>query len=845
VTSKTERLADARAQITKWREHPASMVRELFQAEPDVWQEEALEAFPTDQRQALLASKGPGKELRKDAIIPTPLGDRLFGDLKVGDQVFAIDGSPTTVTAVFDNGMKPVWQITFDDGASIEAGTEHQWKVRGQAERNREGQPWSVLTTREIIARGVRVKNGKWSGRQFEIPLHGAAEYPAARLPVDPYLVGVWIGDGTRARTHYHKPSLEVEFEIRRRGYQTSRDVGDERCDRIRILGCDQAFRQLECFDLNSPERFVPEIYKIASVAQRQDIVSGLMDTDGCIGDDGHMEFDSTSSRLALDMVWLVRSLGGNAFLKDGIKAGWYYDEAGNRVVCHDCYRVTIRLPFNPFRVTHKKERWTDPMRSPSTARYLKRYIDKIEASGVADCMCITVDHPEECYLATDFIVTHNTAYLAWIAWNFLLTRSHPKCAATSITGDNLDANLWTEMAKWRAKSDLLQRHFTWTKTRIFSNDHPETWWMQARSWPVSGDRERQAETLAGLHADYVLFLLDESGGIPLGVLSAAEGGLSTGIEAHIVQAGNPTTLDGSLYHAHRNRHLWHVIEINGDPDNPGRSPRVSAEWARQQIEAYGRDNPWVLVNVFGKFPPSSLNALLSLEEIEAAMRRVYREYDIGDAALVLGVDVARFGDDASVIYPRRGIQGFSPLRHRNLDSTQGASLVARVWNSMEADACFIDNTGGFGSGWIDQLRLMHKTPIGVGFAERPHDSLKYANKRAEMYFDAAQWIKGGGALPESREMKEAFTRTTYTFAKGRLLLEPKEDVKQKLGYSPDEADAFVLTFAEPIAPSKRRGITEKPKHTFEHDPYANLDSGRTPAYNHQVNYDPFPGSGP
>jgi hypothetical protein len=287
------------------------------------------------------------------------------------------------------------------------------------------------------------------------------------------------------------------------------------------------------------------------------------------------------------------------------------------------------------------------------------------------------------------------------------------------------------------------------------------------------------------------------------------------------------------------------VIEINGDPDNPKRSPRVSIEWAREYIAEHGgRDDPWVMVNVLGKFPSGALNALIGVGDVEAAMGRVYREYDIGPAAMVLGVDVARYGDDSSVIFPRRGIQAFNPIKHRNLASVQGAGVVARVSDTMGADGVFIDNTGGFGAGWIDQLHAIGRTPVGIGFAEQAHEPVRYANKRAEMYFDAVQWIKLGGALPKSRELLEALTRTTYSFVKGRLLLEPKADVKAKLGYSPDEADALVLTFAEPVSPIGR-GMSRQVRHQSDYDPYAHLDRSGAEGYNARsagVDWDPYQG---
>lgn len=391
------------------------------------------------------------------------------------------------------------------------------------------------------------------------------------------------------------------------------------------------------------------------------------------------------------------------------------------------------------------------------------------------------------------------TAVESWLAWNFLLTRPHPKIAATSITADNLRDNLWTEMAKWQAKSPLLMAAFQWGKERITSRDHPETWWMSARTWPKSADRDQQANTLAGLHADYVFFILDESGGIPEAVMASAEAALSTGIEAHILQGGNPTHLEGPLYRASTSeRRLWALYEITGDPDDPKRSPRVKVEWAREQIEKYGRDNPWVLINVFGRFPPASINTLIGPDEVEAAMRRSYRESDIASAARVLGVDVARFGDDASVIFPRQGLVAFTPLIYRNLDSTQGAGAVARKWGDWDVDAVFIDDTGGYGAGWIDGLRQLGRAPIGVQFAGEPHDR-RYLNKRAEMYFATVEWIKRGGQLPPCPELTAALTQTTYSFRGDRFVLEAKDQIKERLGYSPDHADALALTFAQPV----------------------------------------------
>lgn len=431
---------------------------------------------------------------------------------------------------------------------------------------------------------------------------------------------------------------------------------------------------------------------------------------------------------------------------------------------------------------------------------------------------------------------TGKTTCMAWLAWNFLATRPEPKITASAISGDNLKDNLWTEMAVWQNKSPLLKRAFIWGKERIVCRESPETWWMAARQWSKSADPAALGLVLAGRHAPYIMFLLDESGGMPEAIMASAEAALSTCTEGHIVQAGNPTHLEGPLYRACTSeRRLWLVVEMTGDPDDPARSPRVSKEWAKAQIEKYGRDNPWVLVNVFGKFPPASLNALLGPDDMEAAMKRSYRPQDYEAFARILGVDVARFGDDASVCFPRQGLQAFIPQKWRNIDGTQGAGHVARKWTDWDVDACFIDGTGGHASSWVDNLRRLGFSPISVEFAGGASDP-KYFNKRAEMAFLAAEWVKGGGALPNVPELTAAFTQTTYSFQGDRMLVEPKDDIKVKLGYSPDDFDGFILTFASPVQRIVKMPFASQPRHQSTYDPLSR-EHVREDGAQHQSGY--------
>jgi hypothetical protein len=403
------------------------------------------------------------------------------------------------------------------------------------------------------------------------------------------------------------------------------------------------------------------------------------------------------------------------------------------------------------------------------------------------------------------------TCLLSWLAWNFLATRPHPRMAATSITSDNLSDNFWPELAKWQNRSEFLRQGFQWTKTRVVCRDHPETWFLSARTWSKTADVNQQSDTLAGLHEDYLMFILDEVGGIPDAVMATAEAGLATGIETKIVMAGNPTHTEGPLYRACTSeKHLWNVIEISGSPDDPKRSPRVSIKWAKEQIEKYGRDNPWVLVNVFGQFPPSSMNVLIGPEEVRASMKRGLKEDVYNWSQKRLGIDVARFGDDRTVIFPRQGLMAFKPviMRHRRGDpvSVDIASRVMMAKSKWVSEIEFFDDTVGWAHGAIDVMRAAGHNSQAIDFGSKKTYNPKYKNRRAEMLLSVVEWVRRGGCLPDIPELIPEMTTPTYWYTDdGKFQVESKSQIKDRLTYSTDLFDGLGLTFAFPELPKEEQ----------------------------------------
>jgi hypothetical protein len=425
------------------------------------------------------------------------------------------------------------------------------------------------------------------------------------------------------------------------------------------------------------------------------------------------------------------------------------------------------------------------------------------------------------------------SAVLSWCGWNFLSCYGepgeHPKGAAVSVTWDNLKDNLWVELAKWQNKSPLLSNMFTWTQRKIFANEHPETWFLSARSFPKSADAETLGKTLSGIHSKYVLFLVDESGDIPVQISKAAEQAVGETIARKgfikILQAGNPISLDGMLYAASISD-KWHVIRITGDPEDPMRSPRIDINWARDMINEYGKEDPWVMAYILGHFPKSSINSLLSIYDVEQAMERHYTVKDYGHSQKRLGVDVARFGLDSTVIFPRQGLAAFKYVKMRDATGPQVAARVIQAKAKWMSEITYVDDTGGFGSSVIDSLQLSGHNPVGIHFAARATDG-KYYNKRSEMWLEMAEWVKRGGALPPCNQLKKELTAVTYTLKNGKLALEEKDQIKKRLGFSPDIADALALTFAEKDMPKQDefqyiRNLAPS-KVNWEYDPFEDL----------------------
>ena len=214
-------------------------------------------------------------------------------------------------------------------------------------------------------------------------------------------------------------------------------------------------------------------------------------------------------------------------------------------------------------------------------------------------------------------------------------------------------------------------------------------------------------------------------------------------------------------------------------------------------------------------FTASAENVLIPIDDVLHACARQYDKADCLGAPKIMGVDPARFGDDRSVIFCRQGVQARRPSVFRKLDSMSLAARVAEEINRFRPDAVFID--AGCGGGVIDRLRQLGYSVLEVPFGGSAVRAGQYANKRAEMWGEMAQWIKTCGALPDEPSLKADLCGVCYDFdAAGRLRLESKEKLKERTGKSPDLADALALTFAAPVRAGQNSGRAEFARTDYE-----------------------------
>ena len=391
------------------------------------------------------------------------------------------------------------------------------------------------------------------------------------------------------------------------------------------------------------------------------------------------------------------------------------------------------------------------------------------------------------------------TVLISWLIHWFMSTKPHPQIPVTAGTASQLTTKTWRELAKWHQLA--LNRHwFEWTQTKFYRKGFEETWYASAIPWS-----EERAQSFAGTHEEHVMVLYDEGSTIADKIWEVTEGAMSTPGALWIVP-GNPELGSGRFFECfHRYRTLWKTWQIDSRTAKKTNKSEIA-----KQMAVYGEDSDFIRVRWLGKFPRQAPMQFISEALVEAAQQREPAPFSM--APIILGVDVARFGDDETVLLKRQGSKILYCHGYRGLATDQTADLVASFLAQDPGIAQVFIDVVGVGAGVVDQLyRLGYRDHVlGVNAGEAATEfypgtqTLKYFNLRAQMWGKIKDWLEfDGGCLPmEPVEIARDLVVPKYGYAREQVIqLERKEDMKDRGFASPDYGDALAFTFARPVQP--------------------------------------------
>lgn len=339
---------------------------------------------------------------------------KKMGDIQVGDEVLTPSGKPTVVTQIFEHPSKQRIELEFKDGRKSYCGPEHLWKIYNKNfKTNSNINGWKIVDTVELM----KLMQQKDDTRRFYIPLMTDSE-EGENLPIDPYTLGVLIGDGCLTKTvpSFTTADIEIVEKIKNNlveGYKISEHISENKCPSYSIVKNSGRIEEnyyrkqlsiLGLQGLDSLDKFIPDVCYRLSLSDKKELIRGLMDSDGSTDD--NLSYSTTSPSLAIGVQKLIRSIGGQAHIS---YRDTKYTYKGEQLQGQSSFRVNIRYT-NPRDLVHL-ERKKSKLSENYQYSDLKLEILNVEYTGIEEDMrCIMLDDEEHLYITDDYVVTHNTA---------------------------------------------------------------------------------------------------------------------------------------------------------------------------------------------------------------------------------------------------------------------------------------------------------------------------------------------------------------------------------------------------------------------------------------------------
>jgi hypothetical protein len=395
------------------------------------------------------------------------------------------------------------------------------------------------------------------------------------------------------------------------------------------------------------------------------------------------------------------------------------------------------------------------------------------------------------------------TAMEAWLILWLMSTRPNFAGIATANTGDQLDTKLWRELSLWWQRA--INKHwFQWTATRFYQVDHKDTWGMDALKWS-----EHKPDAFGGLHnaGRGQAVIMDEGSAIASSIYDVVDSTM-TDEDSFIFVFGNPYQKRGRFYEIFtRFAHRWLTVTVDTRTAKAPNQTKI-----QQDIEDWGLDSDYIRINVLGEFPRQDSDTLIQLPLIEAAQKRKVEDCD--RYRPIWGVDPARFGDDRTAKVNRRHRRTDKVDQWRGLNTMQVVGRIKAEWDECAEDyrpTHIIVDVIGIGAGIVDRLNeldLGDTIIVGLNVAESPAVKAKHHRLRDEMYWKGREWFEGLNVQCEQREIGAELGDILFSYTSGgQIKVESKDDIKERLGRSPDVGEAFLLSLmvdCQPISEDRQ-----------------------------------------
>jgi hypothetical protein len=829
------------SRFAKYKENPVDFFSDVLNHYLWSKQREICEALTKYDRVAVKSAHQVGKALTLDTPLPTPYGWTTMGEIQVGDKLYDERGKICRVTALSDIRIRDCYRIVFDDRSEICASGDHSWNVtsfldRAKTRKNQKVRDWrehwnigKTKTTIDLIEGGVDF-DVRYNQSNWAIPLGLPIEGRFIDIGIPPYLLGIWLAEGTALNG-----SVTISHEDRDEIFSNLYSEGVEPVLRPSSMKNGAAVynvpglksKLLELGLINN--KHIPPAIMRSDYATRLSVLQGLMDGDGWKGEEGNKVKNRaaialSNEKLANDVYELIVSLGFKVRVRTKLPVNTTNGKTGKL-----SYEMGFRPNVQVYRVKRKLDKCPGTDNTYQSS-HTQRMIKSIERIDDALTKCITVDSPSRIFLAgRSFIPTHNS-FLAGGVVTWWIS-SHPlrdaMAVTTAPTFPQVRSILWKE----------INRNHELGKLPGYTN---QTEWFIDKEMVAFGRKPSDYSPAAfqGIHAKYLLGVLDEACGIPASLWPALES-LVTNEGSKLLAIGNPDDPGTEFAKICKPGSGWHVIRISAF-DSPAFTGEdvpsnvverlVSRRWVEDMKRAWGENNPLYISKVLGEFPDVSDDTLVQPGWVADAVRRELPP-ESGDLN-ELGVDVARsIARNETVIYHRHGCQARLWKAIRTQDTMKIVGLIVQAVIETGARTIKVDDVG-VGGGVTDRLKELVKEKsfnspnpmsgvhvIGVNVGQPPIERRKdkkenidprvrYYNQKSQFSWELRERFREGLIdLDDDLDTQAQICAIRYeNDSRGRLRIESKEDVQERLSKmggmtgesgSPDRWDALVLVFAE------------------------------------------------